>query len=286
LASYAPAAAATSVKAPVASILKAPIKVAVTRHGRVAYRSVGTGRPLVLIMGFGSSMEDWDPAFVNGLAKSRRVIIFDNAGIGKSSAVKTTLTISAMADRTSALIDALKLGRTDVLGWSMGGMIAQALAARHTGQLRRLVLAATKPGNGKGLSVAPEVSKLLATLGPDEFVAALFPDDQLAAAKAYGAGIAKYAPRSTVPDELYGTQRAAINGWSDGKEAAGHALGKVKIKTLVAAGLDDRFMPVDNSRMLGKLLPNATLKLYRDAGHGFLFQPDTRFAKRVTTFLG
>jgi pimeloyl-ACP methyl ester carboxylesterase len=93
-------------------------------------------------------MEGWDPRFVNGLAQHHRVITFDNAGIGKSDSLPAPLTVDAMADQTSALIDTLRLGRADVLGWSMGSMIAQALAIRHPKQVRRLVLCASFPGNG------------------------------------------------------------------------------------------------------------------------------------------
>lgn len=143
-------AARTTVTAPVASVAKTSVTVADTKRGAVGYRSVGSGPPLVLVMGFGSSMEDWDPTFVDDLARTRRVVVFDNAGIGKSTALASKkLTISGMADQTSALIDALGLGTPDVLGWSMGGMVAQALAVRHPDQVRRLVLSATQPGTGK-----------------------------------------------------------------------------------------------------------------------------------------
>ena len=115
---------------------------------------IGSGPSLVLIMGYGGTMQTWDPRFVNTLAMHNQVVIFDNAGIGDTQALPAPLTIDAMADQTSALISALGLGRTDVLGWSMGGMIAQALAVRHPAQVRRLVLCATFPGGRHGRSAA------------------------------------------------------------------------------------------------------------------------------------
>lgn len=103
-------------------------------------------------MGYGWTMEGWDPRLVHALARHNRVVMFDNAGIGHTQPLPgeltATLTIDAMADQTSALIDTLGLGRPDVLGWSMGGMIAQALAVLHPAQVRRLVLCATFPGTG------------------------------------------------------------------------------------------------------------------------------------------
>jgi pimeloyl-ACP methyl ester carboxylesterase len=101
-----------------------------------------------LIMGYGWTMEGWDPRLVHALARHTRVVMFDNSGVGRTQQLPAPLTIDAMADQTSALIDALGLGRPNVLGWSTGGMIAQALAVLHPAQVRRLVLCATFPGTG------------------------------------------------------------------------------------------------------------------------------------------
>ncbi len=266
------------------SVATAPVKVAQTARGAVGYRSVGKGRPLVLIMGFGSSMEDWAPAFVDGLARTHRVIIFDNAGIGKSKAL-AKISLPGMADQTSALIGALKLGRPDVLGWSMGGMIAQALVVRHPNRVRRLVLAATQPGTGKAKRLSEQQAEANANLDAEGFLAALFPANQKGAVTAYAAGIGQYAVRSTPPDTIYGPQRAAINAWRDGKEPDGRKVTKSRIRTFVAGGTEDTFIPIDNSRQLARLFPRAELRLYRNAGHGFLFQASTRFVGRVNRFL-
>ncbi len=269
-------------RAPAVSIAKTPVKVADTARGAVGYRSAGSGQPLVLLMGFGSSMEDWDPTFVDTLAKTHRVVILDNAGIGKSDPLEK-LTISKMADQTSALIDALKLGKTDVLGWSMGGMISQALTAGHPGQVRRLVLAATWPGNGEAREDRSKAPPADATL--EELIAALYPDDQTAAVKRYSDGLASYAARSTPPDAIFGTQRAAINGWLAGKEPAGKRFTATSVPTLVAGGAEDRINPIFNTRKLAKLVENSELEVYDHAGHAFLFQPDTNFAARANAFL-
>ncbi len=269
--------------APAVSVAKTPVMVADTERGAVGYRSVGSGPALVMIMGFGSSMEDWDPTFVDTLARTHRVVIFDNAGIGKSDPTAAELSISKMADQTSALIEALKLGQADVLGWSMGGMIAQALTARHPDQVRRLVLAATWPGNGEARedrSKAPP-----ADASAEEFIAALYPDNQTAAVKLYNDGLASYAERSTLPDAIYGAQRAAINGWLAGKEVAGKRFEAISVPTLVAGGAEDRLNPIYNTRRLAQLVAGSELKVYDNAGHAFLFQPDTNYVARVNEFL-
>ena len=124
-----------------ASVVSAPVRIAHTRLGAVGYRVVGTGPPLVLIMGYAGTMEVWDPRLVHDLARHNRVVMFDNAGVGRTQRLPgertAALTIDAMANQASALIDTLGLHRPDVLGWSMGGMIAQALAVLHPAQERQ-----------------------------------------------------------------------------------------------------------------------------------------------------
>ena len=160
------------------SITNVSVQVVQTSDGTVSYRSVGSGRPLVLITGFATSQDAWSPAFVNALAKQHRVITFDNAGVGQTTMLPGTLTISAMADQTAALIVALHLRHPDILGWSEGGMIAQALAVRHSSDVRRLVLCATFSGDGKATvntstgtelfnaAVAGNITKLLSLMFP------------------------------------------------------------------------------------------------------------------------
>jgi pimeloyl-ACP methyl ester carboxylesterase len=141
-------AAATHTTEQGASIALVPVRTARTRLGTVAYRVFGSGPPLVMIMGYAGTMEVWDPRFVDDLAQRFRVVIFDNAGVGHTQALPAPLTIDAMANETSALISTLGLGRPNVLGWSMGSMIAEALAVRDPSQVRRLVLCAAFPAIG------------------------------------------------------------------------------------------------------------------------------------------
>ena len=161
------------------SITTVPIQVVQTADGAVGYRSDGTGPPLVMIMGFGGSQDEWPPALVNVLAVNHRVIIFDNAGIGQTSMPSGTLTISAMADQTAALIEALGLGQPAVLGWSMGGMIAQALAVLHPGDVGRLVLSATVAGDGTAIvpstAIVNQLVDAVMTGNTSELMPLLFP---------------------------------------------------------------------------------------------------------------
>jgi pimeloyl-ACP methyl ester carboxylesterase len=161
-------------------ITAVPTQVAHTALGDVGYREVGKGPDLVLITGFGASMDEWAPSFVDALAQRFRVVVFDNAGVGQTAALATPLSITQMASQTSALITALGLGGCDVLGWSMGGMIAQSLAVTHPGQVRRLVLAATQPGTGNAVPVPSAIQAALDSGDPAAGLRLLFPADQAA----------------------------------------------------------------------------------------------------------
>ncbi len=258
-----------------ASVVSAPVHVAHTRLGPVGYRVVGNGPPLVLIMGYGWTMEDWDPRLVHALARHNRVVMFDNAGVGRTGGLAEPVTIQEMASQASALISTLRLGRPDVLGWSMGGMVAQALTVLHPAQVRRLVLCATYPGNGQ--AVAPSAAARLA--GSD------FPANQGSALAAFKAAIAEYPAAPAASAAAKGDQAFAISDWEVGHDAAGHQAGKIAAPTLIADGTDDQVIPVTNARILARLIPGSKLVLYHDAGHGFLFQDWTRFASLVESFL-
>ncbi len=197
------------------SITSVPVQVIQTSDGTVSYRSDGSGRPLVLIMGFSGSQDAWPPGLVNALAKRHRVITFDNAGIGHTAMPPGTLTISAMADQTAALIAALHLRHPDILGWSMGGMIAQALAVRHPGDVHRLVLCATFSGNGKAtLPSAANASALFnaaSTNNSAELLSLMFPPDRLATASpAYVQAVTKYPGFYQAPSTVDTAQNVAI----------------------------------------------------------------------------
>ncbi len=261
-----------------ASVVSAPVRIAHTRLGAVGYRVVGSGPPLVLIMGYAGTMEVWDPRLVHALARHHRVVMFDNAGIGRTQPLPgeptAGLTIDAMAGQTSALIETLGLGRPDVLGWSMGGMIAQALAVLHPAQVRRLVLCATYPGTG---TVVPSQEAIQ--------TGSLFPANQVSAYDAFTAAIAEYPAAPAAPAEAKTAQAAAVTKWWDGTDAAGRKIARISVPTLIADGTDDQLDPVANDHTLGRLIPRSRLVLYPDAGHGFLFQEGTRFASLIESFL-
>ncbi len=281
----APARASTAAPASPPDIVTAPALIASTAAGDVGYREVGTGSPVLLIMGFGGSMDNWAPSFVDALAARHTVVVFDNAGIGGTAALPAPLSISAMAGQTSALITALHLGRTTVLGWSMGGMIAQALAALHPSQVSQLILAATQAGTGASLPIPAAAAAALASSDPATVLSVLFPPDQGAAAGSYLTGILQYPGFYGATAAVKTEQTAAIQQWMAGDDPAGRQPSRIRARTLVADGTLDQLDPVPNGRLLARGIPRALLLLYPDAGHAFLFQDAAQFVPAIERFV-
>jgi dienelactone hydrolase len=195
------------------------------------------------------------------------------------------LTIDAMAAQTSALIDALRLGQTDVLGWSMGGTIAQALAVTHPGQVRRLVLCASFPGTGRIVKPPQKQIDALTSGNPVTTGAALFPADQSVAFDAMSAELSLYPAHATASGATVAAQGSASLQWFAGRDAAGRETARIAAPTLIADGAEDRLDATFNDHVLAGLIRHSTLLLYRDAGHAFLFQEGVPFIARVEMFL-
>jgi pimeloyl-ACP methyl ester carboxylesterase len=280
---FALSAALPSGQAGTPSVVSSPVRVAHTSLGTVSYRIFGSGPPLVMITGYPTTMEDWDPRLVDALAKHYRVVIFDNAGIGDTQQLPGPLTIDAMARQTSALIETLRLSRPDVLGWSMGGMIAQALAVLDPSQVRRLVLCATFPGTGA--TVPPATFTALTRLAPQQVETAAFPPNQAKAYNAYVAAISGYPPAAAPSKAVLAAERRAVNQWWAGQDPAGRKIAAISAPTLIADGTADWVDPVANAHALARLIPAARLVLFPDAAHAFMFQDPTQFAAVVESFL-
>lgn len=267
------------------SVVEAPIRTVSTSMGTVGYRSVGSGPPLVLITGYTGTMESWDPRFVDALAEHHRVLLLDNAGVGATSSLPSPLTIDAMANQTSAFMSELGVTRADVLGWSMGGMIAQALAVLHPSRVRHLVLCATFPGTGtKAVPSQKEVDTLTSGSG-SAVMDLLFPRDQIAARIGSTVAGANYPSHPSVTGATAREQRRAGLMWFHGSDPAGRRGASITAPTLVADGSLDRLVPIVNDRALAKLIKGAHLVLYPNAGHAFLFQEQTTFVPLVESFL-
>ena len=267
------------------NILNAPTLVAHTALGDVGYREVGEGSPIVLITGYLASMDNWAPSFLDALAAHHRVVVFDNAGVGESAPLPGTPTVSGMADQTSALISTLRLRRPAVLGWSLGGMIAQALAVRRPDQVGRLVLAATQAGTGRSLPVPAAAAAAVNSPNPLVVLSVLFPADQSAAAQTYLAGILEYPGLYSASETVRAEQTAAIDQWLAGQDPSGREVGRIHVPIMIADGAQDALDPAPNAWILAHAVPGAEVLLFPDAGHAFLFQDSAQFVPALDRFV-
>jgi pimeloyl-ACP methyl ester carboxylesterase len=257
-----------------------------------AYRELGpaNGVPVIFLTHLAAVLDNWDPRVVDGIAAEHRVITFDNRGVGASGG-STPKTVEAMATDAVAFIRTLGLEQVDLLGFSMGGMIAQLIAADEPQLVRRVILAGTGPAGGLGITKVTRLSHLdtlrgLLTLqDPKQF---LFFTRTPAGRRVGKEFLTRLKERTQNRDKRislrsYGAQLKAIHRW--GQQPAAD-LSVIRQPALVANGETDRMVPTSNSVDLARRLPNAELVIYPDAGHGGIFQFHEHFVERALAFLG
>jgi pimeloyl-ACP methyl ester carboxylesterase len=258
---------------------------------RYAYRRFGTpsATPMVLLQHFTGGLDHWDPAVTDGLARDREVILVDNAGVGSSTG-ETPSTIEGMADCIRDFVDGLGLEHSDLLGFSMGGMVAQAFAKEHAARIRRLILIGTSPRGGDPTPFGAEVSQRARGDAGLEEMAWLFFGHSDAGRAAAAAFWERRHARIEDRDPPSGTatimaQVAAGRDWllPHGERFAD--LARITVPTLVVNGHTDVMLPTINSFFLQQHLPDAQLILYPDSGHAAHFQYPSQFLAHARLFL-
>jgi pimeloyl-ACP methyl ester carboxylesterase len=272
-------------------------KEAVTRTVEVegtafAYREVGpaTGVPVVFLHHFTAVLDDWDPAVVDGIAAERRVILVDLRGVGGSGG-STPDSVEAMASDAIAFLQALGLSEVDLLGYSLGGAVAQVIVQQRPDLVRRVILAGTAPAGDQGPAATGAVLQAaLEKAGaqgkhPKHFLFFSPTATSQAAAVAFLARLdERTADRDTpVTNETIGAQLTALAKWEQGTSPA--ALTTVDKPVLVVNGDDDTMLPTISSFHLAQLLPDAQLSIYPDSGHGGIFQHHDLFVAQALDFL-
>jgi len=285
--------AISAVASPMRSFRPSPVAKVRVDGFRMAYRTVGSGPPLVLIMGVDGTMFTWDPALVAALAAHHRVILFDNRGTGASTPADVRgLSDPEQARDTAGLMNALHIRRADVLGWSMGGEIAQELALRYPRLVSRLVLAAADPGGTAPQTTNPHVIAVFSNPSPSvpDLLSTLFPPGQSAAANAYVQRVLRWpgltANSLNVPPQTATEQFAAVGRrWHCAGCGTYSRLRQIRIPVLITDGAQDVVVPPKNSRLLHARIRNSTLRIYSDSDHAHLFQYYQRYAAEVNRFL-
>ncbi|MGI5487861.1 alpha/beta fold hydrolase [Microtetraspora malaysiensis] len=276
--------------------LTAPILDVTAANGvTYAYRRFGatdTGKPpLLLLQHFRGNLDNWDPILVDTLAAGREVILLDNTGVGLSSG-QVPVTVTQMARDAISFLDALDVEQVDLLGFSLGGMVAQEVALLRPRAVRRIVLAGTGPRGGRqmhGWTLDIERAANRADGGLDELLHIFFGITETS--RTLGMEyVQRVFSRTENPDKPNGPEVAraqydAIVEWGIPDLGRLARLAGITQPTLVAAGDDDPMIPTVNSQLLADHLPNARLRIFSDAGHGFLFQYPRQFAALVQEFL-
>lgn len=256
---------------------------------RFAYRRLGpeAGIPLILLQHFTGTMDAWDPAVVNALAARRPVIAFNNAGVGTSSG-ETPDSVEKQASDVEAFIEALGLKQVDLLGFSLGGFLAQVMATRGAVDVRRMILAGTAPRGGEE-HLLQVVEAAFARNARDVRLPLFFTASE--ASQAAGAAFVERASVRTSdrdPDRgeaVSNPQAQAIIRWCAEPDPDHASLKTIRQPTLIVHGSDDTMFPSINAYEMFKNMSNATLIIYPDSGHGALFQYPETFVSHVETFL-
>jgi len=259
-----------------------------------AYRDTGpeaTGVPLVLFQHFRGNLDNWDPALIDALATARRVITFDNAGVGGSTGT-TPDSVEQMARDAIAFIAAMELGQVDLLGFSIGSFIAQQVALTRPAIVRRLVLASAAPQGAAGMhGWAPEVIGAVGTseTSPGEYLDVFFARSSSSRQAGQEAAQRMYA-RTEDRDAAttWATREAqydAVCTWGIPDHALLQRLSCLQLPVFVANGDSDPMILPHYSYLLAGLIPQARVKIYPDSAHGFLFQHHAEFAADVEAFL-
>jgi pimeloyl-ACP methyl ester carboxylesterase len=247
--------------------------------------------PLVLLQRFRGNLDNWDPALIDALASTRRVVTFDNAGVGSSTG-STPHTIEQMAHDAIAFVDGLGLSQVDLLGFSIGSFVAQEMALIRPALVRRLVLASSAPRGAAGMhGWAPDVIGAVGNpqTKPEQYLDVFFTESE-ASRQAGLEGLKRMGARTLDKDTpaTWATRQAqydAVCAWGLPDHGLLQRLSCLRMPVFVANGDSDPMILPHYSHLLAGLIPQARLKIYPDAAHGFLFQHHEHFAADVEAFL-
>lgn len=251
----------------------------------IAYKMFGNGKPVLLINGFSAPLDFWDPILLANLASNHTVIVFDNRGIGNTTSGIKKFSISQFANDTAGLLDALNVSKADVIGWSMGGMIAQELTLMHPEKVDKLVIHASSCGGKQSVLPSQEVIMAAVTISSNsveriqKILPLLFPEIW----RMQNPNYLEKLPRTTevIPSETLDLQTEAILNW----EGVCDKLNIITQPTLVVVGTDDFFTPSSNSLLIAEKINGSRLVQIPGGGHGVMFQYPETFNSILKTFL-
>jgi pimeloyl-ACP methyl ester carboxylesterase len=272
-----------------AQLFRAQVRVTPVGKARIAWYERGRGSPLVMLTGTGSTMAEWDPALLRLLARDHRLLLFDYPGVGMSGPWHGR-GFDSLADATAGLMAAIDLPNADVLGWSMGGFVAQRLAIDHPARVSHLILAGTNPGGNRAVLGTRKAQAVDSEPDPSEadILRELYPPDRQAEGRRFLRQLETASQSGEIPDDFHvpasttHRQVAAEDPWLRSNRNY-RQLARIAVPTLTAAGARDPVVPPINLKRIAARIPGAELKIFPGA-HAFLFQERRRFASAVDRF--
>lgn len=269
----------------------APTNLINVKGVKFAYRTFGKpeGVPVVFLQHFTGTLDNWDPALTNELAKKYPLILFDNKGVGSSEG-ETPVTIAEMANDAYDFISALELKEVYLLGFSLGGFIAQNLAERFPGLVRKLILAGTGPKGSEGITEIVDVVTAGLSDGPAKVLRNIFftkTNNGVKAGEEFLERLQLRKENRDIPtaEATIKAQATAIITYGYEKDPEYQQLRNITQPVLIVNGTHDLIVPAINSFTLSQHLINSKLILWSDSGHGALFQHSQEFVKAATSFL-
>ncbi len=259
----------------VSSLGELPHSTVQVDDAQLAYRILGQGEPLLMVMGFAGTMDIWDLELVRELAKNNRVILFDNRGMGASSAGSQKPSIARMAADSAGLLEAVGIEKAHVFGWSMGGLIAQELALNHPGKVDRLVLMGTACGS----EPVAKITRELLGMSTEELLTHFFPKPWLERNPDAFERLPR--PGSPAKPEAVMGQAEAMMDWPGTCDR----LKTLDKEVLIISGLQDDILPESLSVEMAQLIKGAWLVRYDNAAHWLLYQGPKSLAHTVSLFL-
>ncbi len=253
----------------------------------MAYKVMGQGEPLVMIIGGNGAMDYWPPEFLANLSSKYQVIVFDNRGMGYTTASPANFSVSQFANDTAGLMDAIDIKQANILGISMGGFVAQELAIEHPEKAKKLVLLATYCGGLKSIPINPESARKIPNLSNlsnlsrqdiKNFSEVMYPQKWLAEnPDFYNRSL--WVKETSLPENL-NRQLVAIYQWPGSYDR----LDRIKAPTLIVAGMEDLIVPPENSLILANRINGSWLVRLENAGHGLVIQYPDKIARIMADF--
>lgn len=285
-------AALSALAATPAAAFRAQVHRTAAAGTRIAWYERGSGPPLVMLTGTGSTMAEWDPALLRLLCRHHRLLLLDYPGVGWSGPWRGPHGFDGLAAAVGGWMRAIGVPRADVLGWSMGGFVAQRLAIEHPGRVRRLVLAGTNPGGDRAVLGTRRAQEIDSEPDPPlaDILHELYPPHRQAAGRAFLRRLELASRSGEIPNDFEvaaattDAQVAAEDPWlRSGRNF--RQLGSLAAPTLATAGREDPVVPPLNLRRIAARVPDGRLRIFAGA-HAFLFQQHRAFARVLDAFLG